>query len=64
MSHRIRAARPEDGRALYDIAKLTGGGFTNLPADKDTLDGKLARSEAGFARTGEAPGDDLYVFVL
>ena len=64
MSHLIRAARPEDGRALYDIAKLTGGGFTNLPADKDTLDGKLARSEAGFARTGEAPGDDLYVFVL
>ena len=64
MSHRIRAARPDDARALYDLAKLTGGGFTNLPADKDTLEEKLARSAAGFARSGEAAGDDLYVFML
>ena len=26
------------------MAKLTGGGFTNLPADKATLEAKLARS--------------------
>ncbi len=64
MSFRIRAARAGDARALYDLAKLTGGGFTNLPADKATLEAKLARSEEGFSRSGEAPGDDLYVFVL
>lgn len=64
MSHRIRAAGPDDAHALYDLAKLTGGGFTNLPADRKTLEDKLARSEAGFERQGENPGDDLYVFVL
>ena len=64
MSMRIRAARPDDLRALYDLAKLTGGGFTNLPAEKSTLEKKLARSEEGFGRKGENPGDDLYVFML
>ncbi len=64
MTCRIRAARPEDLRALYDLAKLTGGGFTNLPAEKATLEAKLARSAEGFGREGETPGDDLYVFML
>ena len=44
MSCRIRAARPDDMRAFYDLAKLTGGGFTNLPAEKGTLEAKLAKS--------------------
>ena len=64
MSFRIRAARPSDFRALYDLAKLTGGGFTNLPAEKKTLEDKLAQSEAGFSRQGQTQGDDLYVFML
>ena len=50
----LRAARPADIRALYDLAKLTGGGFTNLPADRATLEAKLERSEAGFSREGES----------
>ena len=64
MSYRIRAAGPDDFRAFYDLAKLTGGGFTNLPAEKATLEAKLDRSEAGFSRVGENPSDDLYVFML
>jgi arginine N-succinyltransferase len=64
MSFRIRAALPKDIRALYDLAKLTGGGFTNLPAERATLEAKLERSEAGFSRKGESPADDLYVFML
>ena len=65
MSFRIRAARPGDDFArFYDMAKLTGGGFTNLPADRGDAGGKLDRSRAGFERDGETPGDDLYVFVL
>jgi arginine N-succinyltransferase len=64
MSYRIRAARPDDLRAFYDLAKLTGGGFTNLPAERDTLEAKLVRSEAGFSREGAAPANDLYVFML
>ena len=64
MSYRIRAARPDDLRAFYDLAKLTGGGFTNLPAERATLEDKLTRSEAGFSRQGENQSDDLYVFML
>ena len=64
MTFRIRAATVDDGRALYDLAKLTGGGFTNLPADKATLEAKLEKSKAGFEREGENQADDLFLFVL
>ena len=64
MSFRIRPARKSDLRSFYNLAKLTGGGFTNLPADKDTLARKLERSEACFAKFDQTPADDLYVFVL
>jgi arginine N-succinyltransferase len=46
------------------MAKLTGGGFTNLPADRDTLVAKLARSEKSFSRRDDSQTGDLYVFVL
>ena len=64
MSFRIRAARESDYPALYEMAKLTGGGFTNLPADKATLQNKLARAAEGFDREGENQADDLYLFML
>jgi arginine N-succinyltransferase len=64
MSCRLRAARRSDLRAFYNLAKLTGGGFTNLPAEKSTLEAKLEQSAAGFEREGDTPGDDLYVFML
>ena len=46
------------------MAKLTGGGFTNLPADRTTLVEKLARSEKSFARRQDSQAGDLFVFVL
>ncbi|HEX8379664.1 MAG TPA: arginine N-succinyltransferase [Allosphingosinicella sp.] len=64
MSFRIRAARNDDFQALYEMAKLTGGGFTNLPADRGALVDKLIRSEKGFAAQVTEPGDELYVFML
>ena len=64
MSFRIRAARNDDFNALYEMAKLTGGGFTNLPADKGALVAKLVRSEEAFARDSDGHGDDLFVFML
>ena len=64
MTFIIRPATTGDARALYDLAKLTGGGFTNLPADKATLEAKLAKSQAGFEREGENQDDDLFLFVL
>jgi arginine N-succinyltransferase len=64
MSFRIRPARPDDFDSIYEMAKLTGGGFTNLPADKGTLVEKLSRSELAFDKAEEVQGDDCYIFVL
>jgi arginine N-succinyltransferase len=64
VSFRIRPARNDDFQALYEMAKLTGGGFTNLPADRGALVEKLIRSERGFAAQVTEPGEELYVFML
>jgi arginine N-succinyltransferase len=64
MSFIIRAARTDDVQALYEMAKRTGGGFTNLPPDRKSLAIKLERAAAAFARTEDSVGDDLFVFVL
>lgn len=64
MTFRIRPAAPRDLQSLYEMAKLTGGGFTNLPADKPALKTKLERSEAGFARDDDHLADDLFILVL
>ena len=64
MSFRVRPAHPEDFAAIYEMAKLTGGGFTNLPPDRATLVGKLARSEDSFARTEGGQEGDMYMFVM
>lgn len=64
MSFRVRPATGEDFHAIYQMAKLTGGGFTNLPADRGTLVAKLARSDGSFGREEDRQGGDLYLFVL
>ena len=64
MSFLIRPAREDDLQALYEMAKLTGGGFTNLPPEKPALLAKLARSAAAFGRTDDALKDELFVLVL
>lgn len=64
MSYRVRPAAGEDFRAIYQMAKLTGGGFTNLPPDRPTLVGKLDRSDKSFARKEDSQMGDMYMFVL
>lgn len=64
MSFRVRPARPSDFDAFYQMALLTGGGFTNLPQDKGALTAKLARSEQAFSGSEGDPLGDLFVFVL
>jgi arginine N-succinyltransferase len=64
MSFRVRPVRADDFDAVYEMAKLTGGGFTNLPPDKATLVAKLARSAKSFERDADEQGGDLYMFVL
>jgi arginine N-succinyltransferase len=60
----IRAATEGDLQALYEMAKLTGGGFTNLPADRNSLRAKLERSAQAFTREEDTLADDLFVLVL
>ena len=64
MSFRIRAATDGDLQHLYEMAKLTGGGFTNLPPDRQALRAKLDRSHAAFARQDGPVEDELFVLVL
>lgn len=60
----VRAARDEDLEHLYEMAKLTGGGFTNLPPDRAALRAKLDRSHAAFERTSDGIEDELFVLIL
>ena len=64
MSFRLRAARPDDLEPLYEMAKLTGGGFTNLPADRKALGRKLERAEAAWSNVADALSDEQFVLVL
>ncbi|MFN5085569.1 MAG: arginine N-succinyltransferase [Novosphingobium sp.] len=64
MTFVIRAANADDLQHLYEMAKRTGGGFTNLPPDRKALTAKLERGAQAFARTEDTLGDDLFVFVL
>lgn len=64
MTFLMRPARPDDLQALYDMAKLTGGGFTNLPPDRPALAAKLERTEAALSREDDSLIDELIVLVL
>ena len=64
MTFVVRAARDEDLAHLYEMAKLTGGGFTNLPPDRRALKAKLDRSHAAFARDEPTVEDELFVLIL
>lgn len=64
MTFIIRPAKTDDLQPLYEMAKRTGGGFTNLPPDRKALSAKLERSAAAFDSAGGEVVDDLYVFVL
>ena len=64
MSFVIRPATAGDLQHLYEMAKLTGGGFTNLPPDRNSLTAKLEGSEAAFTREGEEIVGETFVLVL
>jgi arginine N-succinyltransferase len=64
VSFRIRAATAKDAQPLYEMAKLTGGGFTNLPPDRKAIARKLERSAKAFGRTDDGVQDELFVIVL
>lgn len=64
MTHIIRPAALSDLQPIYEMAKRTGGGFTNLPPDRKPLLRKLELSAEAFARDDDVIDNDLFVFVL
>jgi arginine N-succinyltransferase len=64
LNFRVRPAANSDFEAIYEMAKLTGGGFTNLPPDRGALVDKLIRSEKAFEADGNEPTDELFMMVL
>lgn len=61
---RVRAARAGDLPAIVALARLAGGGFTNLPADEGALARRLDWASASLARPLAAPDDELYLLLL
>ena len=64
MTFRLRSAHADDLEHLYEMAKLTGGGFTNLPPDRKALAAKLERADAAFARDENSVADEQFVLVM
>ena len=60
----IRPARISDFKSLFNMSECTGGGFVNLPADKDPLFDKLHRSENSFHKSQTDLKDGVYIFVI
>ncbi len=61
----IRPVREEDLDRLFDLAvSIVGGGMTTLPADRDTLETKIALSTECLSRKIEEPGPEYYLLVL
>ncbi|MFK3890176.1 arginine N-succinyltransferase [Sphingomonas sp. NPDC079357] len=64
MTFVIRAADRNDLSHLYEMAKLTGGGFTNLPPDRNALTAKLERSALALGHDDTSLTDELFVLML
>jgi arginine N-succinyltransferase len=64
VNFRVRPATKADFKSIYEMAKLTGGGFTNLPPDRPALMEKIARSDKAFGHESEEQSDDLFLMVL
>ncbi|MFM9269582.1 arginine N-succinyltransferase [Halomonas elongata] len=60
----VRPARPADLPALERLAGSATPRLTNLPAHRDRLEERLARSQRAFEAEVEFPGDEHYTFVL
>ena len=62
MTFRVRTATPDDLPQLYEMAKLAGSGFTNLPPDRKALGARLERSARACFSEGEP--EELFVLIL
>ncbi len=64
MSHYIvRPVCIDDLDALLQLAKQAGGGFTNLPPDRDDLQRRILLSDAALKADIKEPNGELYILV-
>ena len=54
----VRPVRPGDLPALERLAGSAQPRLTNLPAHRDRLEERIARSQRAFASEAEVPGDE------
>tara|TARA_B100001094_G_C18178088_1_gene799141 strand:- start:653 stop:1666 length:1014 start_codon:yes stop_codon:yes gene_type:complete len=60
----IRPILLSDEQSLYELAEVSGYGFTSLPMDKKRLIKKIERSVESFAKPLREPGSEFYLMVL
>lgn len=61
---RVRPIAASDRDAFFELAQLSGLGFTSLPDDPKLLGSRIALSEESFAKAVEEPGEEGYLLVL
>lgn len=65
MSHAfMRPAREGDFRDIHEMAKVSGGGMTNLPSDEKALRAKIDVALNSYAKQATKPGGEAYMLVL
>ncbi|NQZ56446.1 MAG: arginine N-succinyltransferase [Lentisphaeraceae bacterium] len=60
----VRPVRLDDLQGVYKLAKMTTGGLTTLPPDKDRLSEKIRESVKNFEYQSSKPSGELYFLVL
>src|SRR5665213_620089 len=60
----IRPIMLDDLDALFEMAAGAGYGLTSLPRDRELLHNKIVESRESFARIGQKPRGENYLFVL
>ena len=60
----IRPVRREDFDEIFALAKQSGGGMTNLPADPDALRARIEFSCESYESNPTAPEGEVYMMVL
>lgn len=60
----IRPISLDDLEPLYEMAHRAGHGLTSLPKDRELLHNRISESIESFARIGQKPRGETYLFVL
>ncbi|MBL4596921.1 MAG: arginine N-succinyltransferase [Robiginitomaculum sp.] len=61
---RVRPIQASDKDDFFELAELSGLGFTSLPNDPELLQSRIHFSEESFAKAIEEPGEEGYLLVL